>query len=66
MNNQVIPGFYRTFPIVSALRSQLNWTQYRMLIQIEGNSKREYYELEAVKNGWTGRELDDKEGGPDE
>jgi predicted nuclease of restriction endonuclease-like (RecB) superfamily len=29
-----------------------------MLIQIEDNSKREYYELEAVKNAWTGRELE--------
>jgi len=36
----------------------LNWTQYRMLIQIENVSKREYYELEAVKNAWTGRELE--------
>ena len=50
--------FYRTFPIANALRSQLNWTQYRMLIQIEDTSKREYYELESVKNGWTGRELE--------
>ncbi len=50
--------FYRVFPIVNALRSQLNWTQYRMLIQIEDSSKREYYELEAVKNSWTGRELE--------
>lgn len=50
--------FYRTFPIANAVRSQLNWTQYRMLIQIEDDSKREYYELEAVKNAWTGRELE--------
>ena len=50
--------FYRTFAIANALRSQLNWMQYRMLIQIEDTSKREYYELEAVKNAWTGRELE--------
>jgi len=50
--------FYRTFPIANALRSQLNWTQYRTLIQIADNSKREYYELEAVKNAWNGRELE--------
>ena len=43
---------------MNALRSQLNWMQYRMLIQIEDASKREYYELEAVKNAWTGRELE--------
>jgi predicted nuclease of restriction endonuclease-like (RecB) superfamily len=50
--------FYRTYPIVSALRSQLNWYQYRMLIAINDDYKREYYELEATNNGWTGRELE--------
>lgn len=50
--------FYRLYPIANALRSQLNWTQYRMLIQIQDPDKREYYELEAVNNCWTGRELE--------
>lgn len=50
--------FYRIFPIVSAVRTQLNWSQYKMLISIEDNNRREYYELEAVKNAWTGRELE--------
>ena len=50
--------FYRLYPIANALRSQLNWTQYRMLIQIDDPDKREYYELEAVNNAWTGRELE--------
>lgn len=50
--------FYTLYPIVNALRSQLNWSQYRMLIQIPDASKREYYELEAVNNAWTGRQLE--------
>jgi len=50
--------FYRIYPIVNALRSQLNWMQYRTLIQIADDSKREYYELEAIKNHWTGREME--------
>lgn len=50
--------FYRLYPIANALRSQLNWTQYRMLIQIPKTDKREYYELEAVNNAWTSRELE--------
>ena len=50
--------FYRLYPIGNALRSQLNWSQYRMLIQIQDSDKREYYELEAVNNCWTGRELE--------
>jgi predicted nuclease of restriction endonuclease-like (RecB) superfamily len=49
--------FYRVYPIVNALRSQFNWTQYRHLIQIDDDSKREYYELEAANNGWNGKEL---------
>ena len=50
--------FYRMYPIANALRSQLNWTQYRLLIQIEDPSKREYYELESVNNAWTSRETE--------
>lgn len=50
--------FYRTYPIASALRTQLNWYQYRLLIQISDNDKREYYELETANNNWTGRELE--------
>lgn len=50
--------FYKAYPKVNALRSQLNWTQYRTLIQIADPDKREYYELEAANNGWTARELE--------
>ena len=50
--------FYKTYPKGNALRSQLNWSQYRMLIQISDPDKREYYELEAVNEGWTGRQLE--------
>ena len=50
--------FYRVYPIANALRSQLNWSQYRALIQIPDAEKREYYELESVNNGWTGRETE--------
>ena len=50
--------FYRTYPIANTLRSQLNWSQYRRLIQIDDPDKREYYELEAVNNAWTARETE--------
>lgn len=50
--------FYIEYPIASALRSQFNWTQYRILIQIDDKDKREYYELEAANNNWTARELE--------
>ncbi len=50
--------FFKTFPIVNALRSQLNWTQYRLLIRLEDENKREYYIAEAAKNNWTARQLE--------
>lgn len=50
--------FYRMYPIANAVRSQLNWTQYRLLIQISDPAKREYYELESVNNNWTARETE--------
>ncbi|MDL2310327.1 DUF1016 N-terminal domain-containing protein, partial [Parabacteroides sp. OttesenSCG-928-B22] len=46
--------FYRTYPIMNAVRSQFNWSQYRLLMQIDNKDKREYYELEAANNSWTG------------
>ena len=50
--------FYRLYPIANALRSQLNWTQYRMLIQIDDPDKRMYYEWESANNNWTAREME--------
>ena len=31
--------FYRTFPIVSALRTQLSWTQYKLLLSVDGQDE---------------------------
>jgi len=50
--------FYLIYSNWNALRSELNWFQYRLLIRIKDETKREYYELEAVKNNWNGRELE--------
>ena len=50
--------FYNTYRNMNALRSQFNWYQYRLLIQISDNDKREYYEQETANNNWTGRELE--------
>jgi len=49
---------FKTYPILHALRAKLNWMQYRLLSSIKDETKREYYELEAVKNNWNGRELE--------
>lgn len=50
--------FYRIYPIANTVCSQLNWSQYKLLISIPDESKREYYQLEAVNNNWTKRQLE--------
>ncbi|MBO6129978.1 MAG: DUF1016 family protein [Pseudobutyrivibrio sp.] len=50
--------FYRTFPIRDALRPELSWTHYRSLMRIEDSTVREFYLDEAVKAGWSSRQLD--------
>lgn len=50
--------FYRTFPIVNSLRSQLSWTHYRTLIRLDDEDKREYYIAETVKNNWSVRQME--------
>lgn len=50
--------FYRIFPIVSALRTQLSWTQYKLLLSVDNEDKREFYIAETVKNNWTSRQLE--------
>lgn len=32
--------FFRTFPIVSALRTQLSWTQYKLLLSVESEGEK--------------------------
>lgn len=43
---------------MNALRSQLNWTQYRLLLRIENQDKRTYYIEESCKNNWSARQLE--------
>jgi predicted nuclease of restriction endonuclease-like (RecB) superfamily len=50
--------FFKAFPIVNAVRSQLNWTQYRLLSRIEDTDKRAFYIAESIKNHWTSRQLE--------
>lgn len=50
--------FYTNFPITNALRSQLNWTQYKLLLRIENEDKRTYYIEESCNNNWSARQLE--------
>ena len=50
--------FYRAFPIMSALRTQFNWTHYKLLLPIDNKDKRVFYIAEAEKNNWSARQLE--------
>lgn len=50
--------FYRLFPIASALRTELNWTQYKLLLPLNDEDKRQFYIAESVKNHWSSRQLE--------
>lgn len=50
--------FYLTFPNSYALRSELSWTHYRLLMRVENENAREFYMQEAVKSQWSTRQLE--------
>ena len=50
--------FYLTFPDGYALRSELSWTHYRLLMRVENENAREFYMQEAVKSQWSTRQLE--------
>jgi predicted nuclease of restriction endonuclease-like (RecB) superfamily len=50
--------FYRIFPIASALRTQFSWTHFKLLLSIENQRKRDFYEAESIKNIWSSRQLE--------
>jgi len=54
--------FYQTYPILDAVRRELSWTHYRILMRIEKPEARSFYEIESVKNNWSARELERQKG----
>lgn len=49
--------FYKTYPIVTSLMSQLSWTHYTILITIDDEEERRFYELQTIQNSWSVRQL---------
>jgi len=50
--------FYLTFPNCYALRSNLSWTHYRMLMRVENEQARNFYLEECEKANWSTRQLE--------
>ena len=51
-------ALYLTFPILDALRPELSWTHYRLLLRVDKPEARAFYEAEAVNARWSTRELE--------
>lgn len=50
--------FYTTFSIRSAVRSELSWTHYKMIMRVENSQARDFYVKEAAENHWSTRTLE--------
>ena len=54
-NLKYMRQFYLTFPNSHALRDELSWTHYRLLMRVENENAREFYTEEAIKSNWKGK-----------
>ncbi|QBC45920.1 PDDEXK nuclease domain-containing protein [Iodobacter fluviatilis] len=50
--------FYEAFPIRETVSLELSWSHYNHLARIESPSAREWYQQEAVQQGWSVRALE--------
>lgn len=50
--------FYLSFPILDALRPELSWTHYRLLLRVEEPTARQWYVQEAAGQNWSTRVLE--------
>jgi predicted nuclease of restriction endonuclease-like (RecB) superfamily len=50
--------FYSQWPKVNALRSELSWTHYRLLLKVEEEGARAFYMNESVESRWSTRTLE--------
>ena len=55
---QQMKKFYVMFPNTNALRSQLTWTHYRLLLSVENEQARQWYMDEAIASAWSSRQLE--------
>ena len=57
-NLQQMKKFYAMFPNTNALRSQLTWTHYRLLLRVDDETARNWYMEECVRSAWSSRQLE--------
>jgi len=57
-NLRFMRQFYMVFPIRNALRTELTWTHYRLLMRVDDTSRREFYLKESAVSEWSSRQLE--------
>ncbi|MFA7270279.1 MAG: PDDEXK nuclease domain-containing protein [Sterolibacterium sp.] len=51
-------GFFLAFPKCDALRRELSWTHYRLLLRVDAPEARNWYMQEAAAHNWSTRVLE--------
>ena len=51
-------AFYTLFPNWNALRSELSWTHYRLLLRVDNAEARQWYVQETATQNWSTRALE--------
>ena len=51
-------SFYLSFPILDAVRRELVWTHYRLLLRVERQEVRQFYLDECIAANWSTRQLE--------
>jgi hypothetical protein len=57
-NLKYMRQFYVTFPNSHALRDELSWTHYRILMKIDNEPRRAFYLKECAESNWSSRQLE--------
>jgi len=50
--------FYQQWVNMNALRSELSWTHYRLLLRVESEQARQFYKQECIECNWSTRTLE--------
>ena len=57
-NLKYMRQFYQVFVKSHALRDELSWTHYRLLLKVENENARKFYMEEAISGNWSTRQLE--------
>jgi predicted nuclease of restriction endonuclease-like (RecB) superfamily len=57
-NLKYMRQFYQTFEKSHALRGELSWTHYRLLLKVKKENARDFYIKEATTGNWSTRQLE--------